>query len=174
MELSGDRSAAARPPETKEIKMKLLPWRGGHPAVLRSELQSWFDDFFDNGRWEDSTLPQNYRGRFLPPINVSENDKEYCATLELPGMEEKDIEVQLIGRMLVVTGERKWEKEKKDRQFHRIESEYGAFRREIELPEGLVMEPDAIRANFQRGLLEITLPKLEPKTAAKIKVQPGK
>jgi len=154
--------------------MNLIPWRAiGYPLARRSDLQPWFGEFFDDGL-EASNLPRAFRAGLLPRVNVSENDKEFFATIELPGLEDKDIDVQLLGKMLVVSGERKWEKDKKGKHFYRVESEYGAFRREIELPEGLVMDPDSIRASFSRGILEITLPKAQPTTASKIKVVPSK
>ena len=147
--------------------MKLTPWRERSliPA-FRSDLEEWFDEVFAPTR----RLPEAFR-RPLPPVNLAENEKEFTASVELPGMEEKDIEIQLLGNQLVISGERRFEDEKKEKGFYRVESQYGAFRRAVELPEGLVRDGDAITATFGKGILEVKIPKVEPKPTAKIKIK---
>jgi HSP20 family protein len=76
---------------------------------------------------------------------------------EFPGMEEKDISVTLSGDNLMIKGERKSEKEEKDKQFHRIERSYGVFQRTIRLPVGV--DADKIKADYVKGVLEVHLPK---------------
>ena len=94
-------------------------------------------------------------------------------SIELPGLSEKDIQVQLVGQQLIVAGERKWEDEKKGKEFHRVESQYGAFRRSIQLPENARVDADALVATYKKGVLEISVPKMEPTPAAKIPVKAG-
>jgi len=148
--------------------MNLIPWRDRSPlTLLNTDLETWFEDGFKNRL---GMLPEAFRRTPMPPVNLAETPKEFIATIELPGLEEKDIQVQLLGDQLVISGERKWEEEKKDKEFYRVESQYGAFRRAIEVPEGLNLDPDAIKANYLKGVLEIRMAKLEPKPAAKIKV----
>lgn len=154
--------------------MKLIPWRAPNAAQRRAQLPALFDEFFGDANWSPTKLPELFRGEFAPAVNLSESDGEFTATFELPGLDEKDIDVRVVGRTLIVSGERKWENEEKNKRFHRVESEYGVFRREVELPDGLMHEPDAVKATFRRGVLEVTIPKVEPKPTAKIKVVSGK
>lgn len=151
--------------------MQLIPWRErGDVTSFRSEFDKLFDTFFSDGtRFEH--LPEAFRRGPIPAVNMAETDKEFAVSVELPGLDEKDIQVQLLGGDLVISGERKWEGEKKDKTFHRVESQYGSFRRVIEMPEGARTEPDAIAATYSKGILEIRVPKVEPKPAAKIAVK---
>ena len=150
--------------------MKLMPWRErSAPLSLRGDLDEWFDRLFEEPLL--TRLPEAYRRGPLPAVNVGEDEHEFTATFELPGLTEEEIEIQILGNQLVVSGERKWEDEKKDKEYHRVESQYGAFRRSVLLPDGLNLDPDAIAAVYRKGLLEVTLPKLEPKPATRIKVK---
>jgi len=150
--------------------MNITPWRRRNLLpTLRTDFDALFDPFL---RTEFATrLPEVFRGAGVPPVNLAETDTAFRASIELPGLEEDDIEIQLIGNQLVVSGERKWEEEKKEKDYYRVESQYGTFHRGIDLPDGLRLDPDAINATYKKGMLEIEIPKVEPKPAAKIKVQ---
>jgi len=150
--------------------MSLIPWTDRNPSLFRSGLQNWIDEFFDHGTKLD-VLPEPFRKGLLPPLNVAESDKELTITLELPGMDENDVEVQVLGDHLVVSGERTWKDEKKEKEFHRVESRYGSFRRVVPLPDGLLTAGDAVHARFEKGMLEIRIPKAEPKPATKVKIR---
>jgi HSP20 family protein len=120
---------------------------------FRTQLDSLFEDWF--GRSMGGTL--------APRVDVSETSKEVTLKVELPGVEEKDIEVSLSGNELTVKGEKKSEQEeKKDgenggRVFHRVERSFGAFQRTMTIP--FDVEPDTVSAEFKDGVLTITLPK---------------
>jgi HSP20 family protein len=149
--------------------MKVIPWFQQSPvATLSTDFEGLFKDFFGGNR---SRLPEAFRGASMPAVNLADTEKEFVASVELPGLDEKDIEIQVLGSQLVISGERKWEEEKTDKEYYRIESQYGAFRRAIELPEGLNLDSDAIKANYEKGMLEVRIPKVEPRPAAKIKVK---
>jgi len=90
-------------------------------------------------------------------MDVSENDKEVKVEIELPGMEENDVQVSLSHNTLTISGEKKSEKEDKSRNYHRIERSYGSFSRSIPLPEGI--DQDKIEAMFKKGVLHVVLPK---------------
>ena len=123
-------------------------------------------------RAEPEVAPYPYTTRKpMPAINLADTEKFFVATVELPGLEMDDIDIQLVGKQLVITGERKWEKEQKDKDFYRVESQYGTFRRAVELPEGLALDPEKVDASYAKGMLEIRIPKLEPKPATHIKVK---
>jgi HSP20 family protein len=93
----------------------------------------------------------------MPAIDMSEDEKAYEISAELPGMEPKDIDVSMAGDMLVLKGEKRQEKEEKDRNYHFSERAYGSFQRSFELPASV--DRDKISADFSKGVLTITLPK---------------
>jgi HSP20 family protein len=137
-----------------------------------STVKNEFDDVINRflGEFES---PEGFAAVTIPPVNVAETEKAWTFSLELPGMNEKDIQVQLLGRQLVVSGERKWEEEKKGKEFHLVESRYGSFRRAILMPENARLEPDLLAAVYKRGMLEVTVPKMEPTPSLKIPVKTG-
>lgn len=96
---------------------------------------------------------------FMPSIDVSETDKEVRIDCELPGMEEKDIDLSLAGNVLTIKGEKKCSEETREKGFYRSECRYGSFSRSIELPTGLDLEK--VNATFDKGVLCIKLPKTE-------------
>lgn len=151
--------------------MNLIPWRKqDEVATFRSEFDRLFDRFFESEF--TSNLPATFRGT-IPPVNVAETEKNWTLAFELPGLNEKDIQVQILGNQLVVSGERKWEDEKKGKEYHRVESQYGSFQRSIELPENAKRDADALTAVYKKGILEVMIPKVEPTPAAKIPVKAG-
>lgn len=123
---------------------------------LHREVNRLFDDVF---RGFDGSLPPVGRassfGRNWPIVEISDNDKEISVTAEVPGMEEKDIEVLLDDGVLTLRGEKRSEAEDKDRQFS--ERYYGRFERRI--PLGSEIEEDRIDARFKNGVLTVVLPK---------------
>ncbi len=102
--------------------------------------------------------------------NVSETDKEICITAELPGMDQKDIDISVAASRITIKGEKKSEKEEKKeeegRQFHRIERSSGSFQRSISLP--FYIDPDKVGAEFKNGVLTVTIAK-PPEVAEKTK-----
>ncbi|MCC7013146.1 MAG: Hsp20/alpha crystallin family protein [Planctomycetes bacterium] len=143
-------------------------WKSRDPLTLwNGDLEPLFDEFF---KTRGQKLPELFRRAPLPVVNLADSPNEFSASIELPGMEEKDIEVQIVGGQLVISGERKWEEEKQDKRYYAVESQYGAFQRALTLPEGLNLDPDAVVAKLQKGVLEIRIPKLEPKAPSKVKV----
>jgi len=154
--------------------MKLTTWKQPAPtATLRTDFDEWMKDFFEEKDWFNR-LPTAFQRKPMPAINLADTEKAFLATVELPGLEMEDIDIQLIGHQLVITGERKWEKEQKDKDFYRVESQYGSFRRAVELPDGLNLDPKAVDASYEKGMLEVRIPKLEPKPATHIKVKAKK
>jgi HSP20 family protein len=123
---------------------------------LHREVNRLFDDVF---RGFDGGLPSVGRassfGGNWPSVEISDNDKEIRVTAEVPGMEEKDIEILLDDGVLTLRGEKRSETEDKDRQFS--ERYYGHFERRI--PLGYEIEEDSIDARFRNGVLSVTLPK---------------
>ena len=92
-----------------------------------------------------------------PAVDIAEDDKAFTITAELPGLEEKDIEVTTTGDILVLKGEKKQEKEEKNKNYYLSERSYGAFQRSFSLPDGV--DQNKISANFAKGILTVVLPK---------------
>lgn len=156
--------------------MKVIPWRKQDEMVsFRKEFDRLLERFMEPELFTEMTpaLPQAFRKASIPPVNMAEMEKVWSFSFELPGLNEKDIRVQLMGNVLVVSGERKWEDETKGKDFHRVESQYGTFQRSIELPENARLEPDLVSAKYLKGILEVTIPKKEPTASVKIPVKAG-
>ena len=133
--------------------------------TLRREVDRLFDDF-GGGLWRSP-----FRGAFdlapfqrlepglgaLPAIDVSETDKAYEITAELPGMDEKNVEVKLANGVLTITGEKHDEKEEKKKDYYMRERSFGSFQRSFQVPDGV--DVDKIEASFKKGILSVTLPK---------------
>ena len=150
--------------------MKLIPWQ--RPALTRrtdSLFSKLFEDPFDFNF--NDRLPETFRTNLVPAVNVAEDEKALTVSVELPGLEEKDIDVEVMGNQLVISGERKFEEEKKEKDFHRVEHQYGSFSRTVTLPTGL--KTDAVDAVYKKGILTVSIPKVEPTPVAKIKVKTG-
>jgi len=96
---------------------------------------------------------------WMPPVDISEDDKEYTLKAELPGLSKEDVKVSVENGVLSITGERQAEKETKDKKYHRIERSYGSFIRSFTVPEGALA--DKISAEFKDGILKLHLPKDE-------------
>jgi HSP20 family protein len=105
----------------------------------------------------------------VPSIDVVENEKELRITAELPGLEEKDVEVTLDQGVLSLRGEKRFEHEEQGNNFHRVERSYGTFHRAIYLP--VDVNADKIEASFRQGVLTVTLPKSEKAQPKKISVK---
>ena len=121
---------------------------------LQRRMNNLFDDFFGRSSLD---LSGGNAGAFQPRIDVSETDKEVRITAELPGLDEKDIEVRVAKNKLTIKGEKKVEKEEEDGDYYHSECSYGYFDRTIELPQGI--DADNGKAKFKRGVLKVTIPK---------------
>jgi HSP20 family protein len=121
------------------------------------DMDRLFEDFW--GESDSFSLMPEFFGRreVIPQLDVAEDDKAFHVKVELPGMDEKDVDVTLTDRLLTIKGEKKEEKEEKDKDFHRRERGYGYFRRSIEIPAAV--DADAITASFRKGVMTIELPK---------------
>ncbi len=122
---------------------------------LLSDFRSEFDQLFD--RFWPSESDGN--GSWSPTANLSETEKAYELSLDLPGMTPEDFEIELKNGELWITGERKSSDEEKGRTWHRVESHYGKFRRVFRLGDGV--DPENVDAEYHEGVLLITVPKTE-------------
>lgn len=125
-------------------------------AQFRREMDQMFDGVL--GNWtRPMNLLEGRLGTWMPQIEVRETGKEIRVAAELPGLEEKDIQVSLLDGTLTIKGEKSEEHEEERGDVHRSERQYGMFERTIQLPAEV--DVDKVKASFKKGVLKITLPK---------------
>jgi HSP20 family protein len=143
---------------------------------LRREIDRLFDDF---GMWR-SPFPRSFFGmeplkgfQASPAVDVTETDKAYEITAELPGLDEKNIDVKLANGMLTIRGEKQDEREEKKANYYRRERSFGSFERSFQMPDGVDL--DKVDAKFNKGIVTVTLPKTAEaqKAEKKITVKTG-
>jgi len=149
---------------------------------LRREVDRLFEDFA-GGLWRSSfgrsffDIEPAWRSRSamstMPAIDVTETDKAYAITAELPGMDEKNVEVKVADDILTIKGEKQEEKEEKTKDYHLSERSFGSFQRAFQVPSGV--DTDKIDAKFSKGVLTVILPKSTEaqKAEKKITVKSG-
>jgi HSP20 family protein len=133
-------------------------------ATLQNRVNSLFREMNDS----DSPLTT---ASFVPAVDIYEDAKKVVLKLEVPGIEEKDLDVRVENNTLTVRGERKFEKEEKEENFHRIERRYGSFYRAFTLPS--TVDTEHIGANYQAGVLKLELNKKAEAQPKQIKVNVG-
>jgi HSP20 family protein len=124
--------------------------------AIQNEMNRMFDQFFTDPFQMLSTRFA-VQPDFFPRLDVSESDKAYTVSAELPGMDEKDVQISLEKNSLILSGEKKSESEAKEKTYHRVERSYGSFQRVI--PFETDLDEDKASAVFKNGVLTVTLPK---------------
>jgi HSP20 family protein len=178
--------SAAKVPVKKAVQKAakpatvIEPWRPIDD--LRREVDRLFENF-GRGFWAtpfgrplfdvEPTWPAALRWPGAPAVDIVERDDKYELTAELPGLDEKDIEVKVVEDGLTIKGEKQEEKEEKKKGYHLKERRFGAFERSFQLPKGV--DADKIDARFEKGVLMVTLPKKPEakKATKKIAVKTG-
>jgi HSP20 family protein len=140
-------------------------------SLLRHDMDTLFNDFFRGVEMEP--FFGRHDARFIPNVDITESEKEIRVSAELPGMNEKDIDITLNHDSLTIKGEKKEEKEDKGKDYYRMERTYGTFCRTIPVP--VEIETDKVNAHYRKGILTITIPKsakaLEEKKKITVKVE---
>jgi HSP20 family protein len=166
------------PVRREAMEPSLQAW--GHPfGSLRREIDRLFDDF-GLGMWRpfgrslfaaEPLFRREVTWATTPAVDVVESEKAYEVTAELPGMDEKNIEVKVVGGNLTIKGEKQEEKEEKKKDYYLHERHFGSFERSFEVPESV--DTGKIEASFKKGVLTVTLPKKAEaqKPAKKIEVK---
>jgi HSP20 family protein len=148
---------------------RFVPFRSplADVAVLQNRLNSVFSDFArPEGEQESLAM-----GSFIPPVDVYEDAHELTLKLEVPGIKQEDLDVRLENQTLTVKGERKFEANQKEENFHRIERRYGSFARTFSLPQ--TVDTGTATANYDVGVLTISLAKKETAKPKQVKVEIG-
>ena len=145
---------------------RFVPFRSGlsDVAVLQNRLNSIFNDFARPQGDLDQASESLATGNFVPAVDVYEDAQKVVLKLEVPGIRREDLDIRVEGRILTVKGERKFEAEEKEENFHRIERAYGSFYRAFTLPS--TVETDKVQANYNAGVPKLELkkkPEAQPK-----------
>ena len=133
--------------------------------TLQDRMNRLFEDA--NHRWR-ADEPSSTTS-WSPAVDIYENDTEIVVKAEVPGLDQKDIELNLENNVLTLKGNREFEKEAKDENYHRIERAYGGFSRSFSIPA--VVDDSKIRADYKEGVLTILLPKTQKAKPKQIKIE---
>lgn len=145
--------------------MAIIRWDPFRDMVsLREKMNRMFDDVF-SGPGEDKEMSPS---SWAPSVDIYETENALVLTAEVPGIEEKDIEIKIEDNTLSLRGERKFQKETKEENYHRIERTYGSFFRAFTLPHSV--DADNIRAEHENGVLKVTMPKRREIKPRKVKI----
>jgi HSP20 family protein len=142
--------------------MAILKYSDPNTDVFGKRFSDIMDEFFN-----DAVATRNRS--FAPSVDISETDKKYNIDVEIPGMSKDDIELNIENNRLTISGERKFENEEKNKQFHRVETHYGTFTRSIQLPDNV--KQDSIHATYKDGILSISIDKSEDKIKKQIQIK---
>jgi len=148
---------------------RFVPYRSplADVAVLQNRLNSIFSDFARPEAEQESLA----MGNFIPPVDVYEDAQRLVLKLEVPGIKQEDLDVKLENQTLTVKGERKFEKDEKEENFHRIERRYGSITRTFTLPQ--TVDAGSVKANYEQGVLTIALAKKEAAKPKQVQVEIG-
>lgn len=163
----------------------LIPWKRKNDSSLdvrrsrdsflsmQDEMDRMFDNFFDWPFRSRSLRAFEGLEDFTPSLDVYETEKEIHIKADLPGMEEKDIDISLHNNILTISGRKESEEVEKGKSFYRRERSYGSFRRSIELPEEV--DEDKIEATYKKGILQVVVEKPEESVSVskRIKIRKG-
>ena len=137
------------------------------PEPFSSEINRLFDTLFETANGS-TTRSQ----RWMPAMDLVEADDHFLLKADIPGVSEEDVTIEVQDNVLTVSGERKAEHERKEKGFYRLERAFGRFSRSLTLPEGV--NADAISASFDKGVLEVSIPKPEERKPRRISIGNGK
>lgn len=135
-------------------------------STLQDRMNRLFQDSFGQGREEALTTSS-----FAPAVDVYEDEHNITLKIEVPGIDEKDIDIRVENNLLTVHGERKFEKEEKEENYRRVERQYGSFTRSFNLPT--TVDAENISADYDRGVLKVKLVKKAEAKPKQIKVNVG-
>jgi HSP20 family protein len=141
--------------------MAILKYKRPNIDVFSRSFDDLFNEFF-------TSTPNVKRDGFIPSVDISETSDQFEFLVGLPGLAKEDIQVNLERGLLTISGERTFENEEKDKNFHRIETKYGSFNRAFHLPDSV--NEDSIVAKYNNGILKITVEKNTDKVKKQIEI----
>lgn len=136
---------------------------------LQGEMNRLFSSFLEpSGRRAGNGSVAH---RWIPAMDLVETDERFVLKADLPGLSEDDVNIELDDNTLTITGERRTEHEQRTEGYYRVERASGAFARQLTLPEGV--DAEGVKASFDRGVLEVSIPKPEQAKPRKVKIAVG-
>jgi len=146
--------------------MPIVRWDPFRELVqTRDEIGRWFGDI-------EKDRDQKRSAIWAPSVDIKETENEVLVKADLPGIKMEDIDVSIDENQLVIKGERKFEKEEKEKDYLRVERSYGSFYRSFDI--GVPIKAEDVKASYSDGVLEITIPKAEVKKPKKIEIAVNK
>ena len=148
--------------------MALVRWEPVREiASLQGEMNRLFNTFFEN----PTGVGNGGARRWMPAMDLVETDEHFVLKADLPGLSEEDVTIELEDNVLTIAGDRKVESEVKRDGFYRLERATGAFRRSLTLPDGV--DPEQVQATFDKGVLEVRIPKPEERKPRRVAIHVG-
>ncbi len=148
--------------------MALIRWEPVRELnTIQNEMNRLFNTFFDTPAPTSGTTLR----RWVPAMDLLETEDDFVLRADLPGLSESDVNIELEANVLTVSGERKVEHEERKEGYYRVERASGSFSRSLTLPDGV--DPEAVKASFDRGVLEIRIPKPEQRKPRKVSISVG-
>jgi HSP20 family protein len=148
--------------------MALIRWEPARELhTVQSEINRLFNTLFDAPAPAAGGVPR----RWIPAMDLVETEDDFVLRADLPGLTEKDVNIELQDSVLTISGERRAEHEERKEGYYRVERSFGSFSRSLTLPEGV--DPSAVKASFERGVLEVHVPKPEVRKPQRIEISVG-
>jgi HSP20 family protein len=148
--------------------MALIRWEPVRElGTIQNEMNRLFNTFFDT---PTSSNGSGLR-RWVPPMDLVETEQAFVLRADLPGLSESDVKIELDDNVLTISGERKAEHEERKAGYYRVERSSGSFRRSLSLPEGV--DAESVRATFDKGVLEVTIPKPAQRSPRRVQITVG-
>jgi len=148
--------------------MAVIRWEPARELqAIQQEMNRLFGSAYPQGNGANGSSVS----RWIPLMDVGEDEEHFVVRADLPGIEETDVNVELEDNVLTISGERKSDSEERTDGYHRIERAYGTFSRSLTLPEGI--DPEAIGASFSKGVLEVRIAKPEQRKPRKVAINVG-
>src|SRR3954470_17008662 len=151
---------------------RFAPFRGplSDVALLQNRLNSIFQDFSWPGN-QGGSGESMAAGNFVPAVDIYEDAHKVVLKLEVPGIKQDDLDIRLENQILTIKGERKFDSEEKEENFHRIERRYGSFVRSFSVPQ--TVDTDGVQADYENGVLTVTLNKKAEAKPKQVKIGIG-
>jgi HSP20 family protein len=148
--------------------MALIRWEPARElGTIQNEMNRLFNTFFDTPTPANGVAAR----RWIPAMDLVETATDFVLTADLPGLSEDDVAIELDDNVLTISGERRSEPADSRAGYHRVERSSGSFRRSLTLPEGV--DPESVRATFDKGVLEVTVPKPAQRAPRKVQISVG-
>jgi HSP20 family protein len=148
--------------------MALIRWEPARELQsVQSEMNRLFNTLFES----PTPVANGTARRWIPAMDLVENEGDFVLRADLPGTDEKDVKLELQDNVLTISGDRKAEHEERKEGYYRIERSHGSFSRSLTLPEGV--DATKINATFNRGVLEVHIPKPEVRKPQKVEISVG-